>query len=173
MLAHANTPMTLQSGFMWNTFDIYASKHIWKLIIFSTASPERARVHEVVCLLTWQPPWGQRIHLLNGKHCGCNIWTWHHVMHLWYVNSSCIAACLLAEDWRGRGKSSCKFYIYWFCRTAWKQSPVVQESWEWELSYWRAIFDHMSDKLSTFTNQSLIWSFTTKILSFDVIAALT
>lgn len=75
-------------------------------------------------LLTWQPPWGQCIHLLNGKHCGCNIWT-QHVMHLWYVNSTCIEACLLAEDWKERGKSSCKFYIYGFCRTAWKQSPVV------------------------------------------------
>lgn len=166
MLAHVTHPWHYSQALCAIHLSLYMhpiTSENWSS--FQRRHQKRARVHEAVRLLTWQPPWGQRINLLNGKHCGCNIWT-RHVMLWWYVNSSCIEACLLAEDWRERGKSSWKFYIYWFCRTVWKQSPVVQESQEWELSYWRAVFDHMSDKLSTFTNQSLIWSFTTKILSF-------
>lgn len=42
-----------------------------------------------------------------------------------------------------------------------EQCPVVQESWddeaEGEQGYWKDIIHHMSDKLSNFTNQSLIW----------------
>lgn len=42
-----------------------------------------------------------------------------------------------------------------------EQCPVVQESWddeaEGEQGYWKDITHHMSDKLSNFTNQSLIW----------------